>query len=118
MKSSSISLPQAARAVAKGRGIALGVTGRTFAGHVHPRQESARAFRERLKPVLDGCLAQGISRRAIVVYLNDMRLTAPRGGEWSLGRCRDCYQPVTASVCVRGGPDLKDPLGMTPLDLV
>ena len=78
---------RAALAAAKARGVVLGATGpANLALHTEQRQEAARAFRARLKPVLDGCLAQGMSRRAIVAYLNDIGLAAPRGGAWSLGQ--------------------------------
>ena len=78
---------RAALAAAKARGVVLGATGpANLARHTHQRQEAARAFRERLKPILDGCLAQGMSRRAIVVYLNEICMKAPRGGVWSLGQ--------------------------------
>ena len=78
---------KAAMAAAKARGVVLGATGpANLARHTVQRQEAAGAFRERLKPVLDGCLAQGMSRRAIVAYLNEIGLRAPRGGVWSLGQ--------------------------------
>ena len=76
---------KAALAAAKARGVVLGATGpANLARHTQQHQEAAGAFRERLKPVLDGCIAQGMSRRAIVAYLNEMGLKAPRGGAWSL----------------------------------
>lgn len=78
---------KAALAAAKARGVVLGATGpANLARHTEQRQEAAGAFRARLKPVLDGCLAQGMSRRAIANYFNDMGLKAPRGGAWSLGQ--------------------------------
>jgi DNA invertase Pin-like site-specific DNA recombinase len=78
---------RAALAAAKARGVVLGVTGpANLARHALERQDAARAFWERLKPILDGCIAQGMARRAIVAYLNDMGLKAPRGGAWSLGQ--------------------------------
>ncbi len=78
---------RAALAAAKARGVVLGATGpANLARHTQERQVAARAFTERLRPILDGCLAQGMSRRATVAYLNDMGLTAPRGGAWSLGQ--------------------------------
>jgi DNA invertase Pin-like site-specific DNA recombinase len=77
---------KAALAAAKARGVVLGATGRAnLARHTQQRQEAAGTFRERLKPVLDGCVAQGMSRRAIVNYLNQIGVKAPRGGAWGLG---------------------------------
>lgn len=76
-----------ALAAAKARGVALGVTG---PANLHrrneQRQQEAQAFRERLRPVLAGLIAQGLSRRAIVVRLNDLGITAAKGGQWSLAQ--------------------------------
>ena len=84
---------KAAMAAAKARGVVLGATGpANLARYTQQRQDAARAFRERLKPVLDGCIAQGMSRRKIVVYLNELGLTAPRGGLWSLGQVQRLFQ--------------------------
>ena len=49
---------------------------------VRPRKIPERVG-ARLKPLPDGCLAQGMSRRAIVSYLNGMGVRAPKGGSWS-----------------------------------
>lgn len=78
---------KAALAAAKARGVVLGATGPSnLRRHIEERQEAARAFHDRLRPVLDGFLAQGLSRRAMVERLNDLGITAPRGGAWSLGQ--------------------------------
>ena len=78
---------KAALAAAKARGVVLGATGpANLARHTQQRQDAAGAFRERLKPILDGCLTKGMSRRAIVSYLNDLGIKAPLGGAWSLGQ--------------------------------
>lgn len=78
---------KAALAAAKARGVVLGATGPSnLRRHTEQRQEAARAFRERLKPVLDGFLAQGLSRRAMVERLNGLGITTPQGGAWSLGQ--------------------------------
>lgn len=62
---------------AKARGVALGATGPTnLRRHIEGRQEASRAFRERLLPVLNGFLAQGLSRRATVERLNDLGTTS------------------------------------------
>ena len=76
---------KAALVAAKARGVVLGVTGSAnLRRHIKERQEAARAFRERLRPVLDGFLNQGLSRRAIAEQLNALGIAAPRGGTWSL----------------------------------
>jgi len=76
-----------ALAAAKARGVVLGATGpANLRQHTHDRQDAARAFQARLKPVLDGFVAQGLSRRAMVSRLNDLGIKAPMGGAWSLGQ--------------------------------
>jgi hypothetical protein len=50
------------------------------------RQQKAQEFRNRLRPVLEGMVAQGFSRRAMVESLNALEVKAPMGGVWSLGQ--------------------------------
>ncbi len=76
-----------ALAAAKARGVVLGATGpANLKRHTQERQDAACAFGARLKPVLDGLVGQGLSRRAMVAQLNDLGIKAPRGGAWSLGQ--------------------------------
>lgn len=76
-----------ALAAAKARGVVLGATGpANLERHNHLRQAAAQAFNDRLKPVLSGFIAQGLSRRAMVDQLNALGIKAPRGGAWSLGQ--------------------------------
>ncbi|MDZ4104385.1 MAG: recombinase family protein [Hydrogenophaga sp.] len=78
---------RAALAAAKARGVVLGATGpQNLRRHVEQRQKVAEAFRARLRPVVDGFMAQGMSQRAMVVQLNALDIQAPRGGCWSLGQ--------------------------------
>ena len=78
---------RAALAAAKARGVVLGATGpQNLRRHVEQRQEVAEAFRARLRPVLDGLKAQGMSQRAMVVQLNALGIQAAEGGGWSLGQ--------------------------------
>ena len=73
-----------ALAAAKARGIALGTTGvQNLQRNTEERQLAARAFADRLRPVLDGFLAQGCTRRQMVARLNDLGIRAPQGGAWS-----------------------------------
>ena len=78
---------QAALAAAKARGVVLGATG---PANLKPcneqRKLKAREFRDRLRPVLDGMVAQGLSRRDMVERLNDLGIKAPMGGAWSLAQ--------------------------------
>ena len=80
---------KAALAAAKARGVVLGATG---PANLKPcndlRQREAREFRERLRPVLDGMVAQGLTRRAMVERLNILGIKAPTGGAWSLGQAQ------------------------------
>lgn len=76
-----------ALAAAKARGVILGATGpANLKRHTQQRQDAACAFTTRLTPVLNGFMAQGLSRRAMVGRLNDLGIKAPRGGAWSLGQ--------------------------------
>lgn len=78
---------KAALAAAKARGVVLGATGPTNLKTCNDqRQQKAQEFRDRLRPVLDGMVAQGLSRRAMVLRLNDLGIKAPMGGAWSLGQ--------------------------------
>ena len=76
-----------ALAAAKARGVVLGATGpANLKRHTQERQDTAGAFNARLIPVLSGFVSQGLSRRSMVVQLNDLGIKAPRGGHWSLGQ--------------------------------
>lgn len=44
------------------------------------------------RPLLNGFAAQGLSRRAMVVQLDDLGIKAPRGGAWSLGQVQRIVQ--------------------------
>ena len=78
---------KAALASAKARGVVLGATGPdNLKRNIEERQEVAKCFKERLRPVLDGFMAQGLTRRAMVVKLNALSIKAPMGGSWSLGQ--------------------------------
>ncbi len=78
---------RAALAAAKARGVVLGATGPANLKTCNDqRQRKAQEFRERVRPVLDGMKAQGLTRRAMVHRLNDLGIKAPMGGAWSLGQ--------------------------------
>jgi len=78
---------KAALTAAKARGVVLGVTGpANLKSCNEQRQLKAREFHDRLRPVLDGMVVQGLSRRGMVVRLNDLGIKAPMGGAWSLGQ--------------------------------
>lgn len=76
-----------ALAAAKARGVVLGATGPANLKTCNAqRQLQAHAFRERLRPVLNGMVAQGLTRRVMVERLNALGIKAPMGGAWSLGQ--------------------------------
>lgn len=72
-------------AAAKARGVVLGASG---AGNLRrnllSRKCEADRNADKLRPVMLGFLAQGLTQRAMVEALNKSGLTAPRGGLWSL----------------------------------
>lgn len=87
---------KAALAAAKARGVVLGATGPANLKTCNDlRQQKAQEFRERLRPVLDGMLAQGLTRRAMVERLNALGIKAPMGGAWSLGQVQRLVRLTT-----------------------
>ena len=82
-----------ALAAAKARGVVLGATGpANLRRHTRERQDAASAFSARLMPLLNGFASQGVTRRAMVVQLNELGIKAPRGGAWSLGQVQRLVQ--------------------------
>ena len=74
-------------AATKARGVVLGATGpANLKRHTLERQDAAKVFSARLMPFLSGFAVLGLTRRAMVVQLNDLGIKAPRGGAWSLGQ--------------------------------
>jgi DNA invertase Pin-like site-specific DNA recombinase len=87
---------KAALAAAKARGVVLGATGPANLKTCNDlRQQKSREFSERLRPVVDGMAAQGLSRRAMVDRLNELGIKAPMGGMWSLGQVQRHIKLVT-----------------------
>ena len=88
-----------ALAAAKARGAVLGATGpANLKQHTQQRQAAAGAFNARLMPLLSGFASQGLSRRAMVVQLNELGIRAPRGGAWSLGQVQRSFAALTVAV--------------------
>ncbi|APF86792.1 recombinase family protein [Ralstonia solanacearum] len=76
---------KAALAAAKGRGVKLGVAGpANLKQNVEERQQQADAFAEKLRGVLDGMRARGLTRRAMVDELNGLGIKSATGGAWHL----------------------------------
>ena len=86
-----------ALAAAKARGVVLGATGpANLKRHTQERQAVASAFSARLMPLLTGFASQGLSRRAMVVQLNDLGIKTPRGGAWSLAQVQRIVHRTTS----------------------
>jgi DNA invertase Pin-like site-specific DNA recombinase len=76
-----------ALAIAKARGVKLGVAGaQNLKGNVEERQQAAEAFAQRVKPVIAGMIGRGLSQRAMVAELNAIKVPAPKGGDWRLSQ--------------------------------
>lgn len=57
----------------------------TLAGKpcLEQRQQAASDFADRLKCVIEGMVARGLTQRAMVDELNRLGIKTARGGEWS-----------------------------------
>lgn len=87
-----------ALAAAKARGVVLGATGpANLKRYTQERQDAAKVFNARLMPLLKGFAVQGLTRRAMVVQLNELSIKAPRGGAWSLGQVPRIVQAAQSS---------------------
>src|SRR4029078_8493131 len=76
---------KAALAAAKARGVKLGLTGPTnLRPNLEARRETARVFREKLRPLQESFQLRGLSQRQMVAELNSLGVKAPRGGTWGL----------------------------------
>lgn len=76
---------KAALAAAKARGVILGAAGAAnLKPHLEQRQQAASDFAGRLKGVIDGMVARGLSQRAMCDELNQLGIKTARGGAWSL----------------------------------
>ncbi len=90
-----------ALAAAKARGVVLGATGpANLKSHTQERQDAACALSARLMSLLTGFISQGLSRRAMVIQLNDLGIKAPRGGAWSLGQVQRVV--IGSGACLAG----------------
>lgn len=78
---------KAALTAAKARGVVLGATASAnLKGNQKARQDAANAFAKHLSGVIRGFVASGLTQRQIAQELNQLGITAPRGGVWSLAQ--------------------------------
>lgn len=78
---------KAALAAAKARGVRLGVRGaENLRPNIEARQAAADAFADRLKGIIEGFCARGMTHRAMATELNAVGVAAPRGGQWTHGQ--------------------------------
>jgi DNA invertase Pin-like site-specific DNA recombinase len=74
-----------ALAAAKARGVRLGVKGAENLRQVNDQRHGyAQEHANKLRSVITGLRAQGLSQRAIAAKLNELGIEAPRGGAWHL----------------------------------
>ena len=74
-----------ALAVAKARGVVLGAAGViNLKPNIEQRQQAANKFAGKLKGIIEGMKARGLSQRAMVSELNQVGIKTQRGGLWSL----------------------------------
>lgn len=76
---------KAALTAAKARGVVLGAAGAAnLKPNIEERQQAAEEFAGKLKGVIEGMKARGLSQRAMCDELNKLGIKTARGGEWSL----------------------------------
>lgn len=76
-----------ALAVAKSRGVVLGRSGpANLRPSIEERQRAANAFADRLRAILGGMTARGLTQRDMTEELNGIGVPAPRGGQWRLSQ--------------------------------
>ena len=76
---------KAALTAARVRGVKLGTAGQAnLKQNIEERKNAANVFAARLAGVIQGFKASGLSQRAIVGQLNQLKIPASNGGEWSL----------------------------------
>jgi DNA invertase Pin-like site-specific DNA recombinase len=74
-----------ALAAARLRGVTLGTAGARNLRHVNDRRHRYAAdHAQKLRPILQGMRARGLTQRAMVSALNELELRSPRGGTWYL----------------------------------
>lgn len=87
-----------ALAVARARGVKLGTAGReNLRQNIEERRAAAVTFSERLRGVLEGFKASGLSQRAIATQLNELGIRTARGREWSQTQVARVMESLTVN---------------------
>jgi DNA invertase Pin-like site-specific DNA recombinase len=74
-----------ALAAAKAKGVPLGVAGpANLRRNIEQRQQEAKNFADKLRGLISGMRARGLTQRAMVAELNALGIKAAKGGEWTL----------------------------------
>lgn len=76
---------KAALAAAKARGAVLGAAGAAnLKPNIEARQQAAAEFAGKMKGVIEGMKARGLTQRAMCEELNQLGVKTAKGGKWSL----------------------------------
>lgn len=76
---------KAALQAAKVRGVILGAAGAAnLKPNIEKRQQAADKFAGKLKGIIEGMKARGLSQRAMIAELNGLDIKTAKGGQWSL----------------------------------
>ena len=86
---------KAALAAAKARGVVLGAAGaQNLKPCLEERQQAANEFAGRLKGIIEGMKARGLSQRAMVAELNQLGIKTAKGGAWSLVQLQRVFEKL------------------------
>ena len=90
-----------ALAAAKARGVKLGVNGYANLKPVlDQRRADTKRFAEGLRGQFDGFRLRGLSQRAIVLDLNQLGISAQRGGQWSVLQVQRLIKSLDGAMCL------------------
>lgn len=89
---------KAALDAARKRGVKLGRAGiKNLSRNITERKNASKAFANKLAGVINGFRVQGLSQRAIVKELNQLKIPTIKGGAWSLIQLQRILSKITAT---------------------
>ena len=89
---------KAALAAAKARGVVLGKAGpANLRRNVEERAAAANASASKLAHIVNDFKARGLTQRAMAAELNDLGISAPRGGQWQGGQVQRLLDRLEAA---------------------